>query len=244
MEIDGTRARGKTEQNRDELLRVRTCMAKDCWFKETNTWQEMQREKQEQCERGHDSDGVSDDSTRRNPASQLSRTTQDTDTWDRPVPIDEGEGEKFETGYILAAGSNLEQRTNTCADEHARSPRDFEWIAIEPSRNPRLVSASVHKLKHGEESVPMKLRDGRNIWITFQVCEVKGLGKFCTKGTTDARHSRHVVVSCGTKKPERIGRQSSTPLRIGMLDTVLAPVQDCCSSGSASEAGHFAASPQ
>ena len=32
----------------------------------------------------------------------------------------------------------------------------------------------------------MKLRDGRKIWITFQVCEVNGpimsVGKFCAKG--------------------------------------------------------------
>ena len=67
------------------------------------------------------------------------------------------------------------------------APRDFEWIAIEPSMNPHLVSASGHKLKHhGEQAVPMKLRDGRKIWITFLVCEVNGsimsVGKFCTKG--------------------------------------------------------------
>ena len=52
--------------------------------------------------------------------------------------------------------------------------------------NPHLVSASGHTLKHyGEQSVPMKLHDGRKISITFQVCEVKGptmsVGKFCTK---------------------------------------------------------------
>ena len=28
----------------------------------------------------------------------------------------------------------------------------------------------------------MKLRDGRKIWITFQVCEVMSVGKFCAKG--------------------------------------------------------------
>ena len=47
---------------------------------------------------------------------------------------------------------------DNCADEHVCSPRDFEWIAIEPSRDPHLVSASGHKLKHyGEQAVPMKL---------------------------------------------------------------------------------------
>ena len=37
---------------------------------------------------------------------------------------------------------------DNCADEHVCSPRDFEWIAIEPSRDLHLVSASGHKLKH------------------------------------------------------------------------------------------------
>ena len=76
---------------------------------------------------------------------------------------------------------------DNCADEHVCSPRDFEWVAIESSRSPNLVSASGHNLKHdGKQAVPMKLRDGRKIWITFQVCDVNGpimsVGKFCTKG--------------------------------------------------------------
>ena len=76
---------------------------------------------------------------------------------------------------------------DNCADEHVCSPRDFEWIAIEPSRNPNLVSARGHKQKHyGQQAVPMKLRDGRRVWLTFQVCDVNGpimsVGKFCTKG--------------------------------------------------------------
>ena len=84
-------------------------------------------------------------------------------------------------------------RMNTCALHET-----FEWIAIEPSRYPHLVSASGHKLKHHfEQSAPMKLRDGRKIWSTFQVREINGpimsVGKFCTKGNhrcatfTDAR---------------------------------------------------------
>ena len=81
-------------------------------------------------------------------ASQILRTTQ-SDTWDRPDPMDEDEDEDHE--------------------------RDFAWIAIEPSRNPHLVSASGHKLKHhGEQWVPVKRQDGRKIWITFSVCEVDG----------------------------------------------------------------------
>ena len=57
---------------------------------------------------------------------------------------------------------------DNCADEHVCSPQNFEWIEIKPSRNPNLVSASGHRLKHyGQQTVPMKLRDGRKIWITF-----------------------------------------------------------------------------
>ena len=67
------------------------------------------------------------------------------------------------------------------------SPKDFEWIEIEPSKNPNLVSACGHMLKHyGQQTVPMKLRDGRNFWITFQVRDfsvpVMSVGKFYAKG--------------------------------------------------------------
>ena len=136
-------------------------------------------------------------------------------------PMDEDEDDEFETGYILATIRHRETfiqskdwqivrvLVDNCADEHVCSPRDFEWIAIEPSRDPHLVSASGHKLKHyGEQAVPMKLRDGRKIWITFQVCEVNGpimsVASFVPRGTIDALHSRHVVVPCGTKRPERL----------------------------------------
>ena len=112
----------------------------------------------------------------------------------------EDEEEEYETGYILAAIQHREPfrhskdwyvahvLVDNCADEHVCSPRDFEWIAFETSRYLFLVATSGHKLKHdGEPSVPMKLRDGRLIWITFQACEVKGsimsVGKFCTKGS-------------------------------------------------------------
>ena len=30
------------------------------------------------------------------------------------------------------------------------------------------------------------------------------VGKFCAKGTIDALRSRHVVVACGTKRPESL----------------------------------------
>ena len=114
-----------------------------------------------------------------NSTSQISRIIQD-DTWDRPAPMDEDEDDEYETRYILAAIRHRETfiqskdwhvvhvLVDNCADEHVCSPRDFEWIALEPSRNPHLISASGHKLKHyGEQAVPMKLRDGRKIWITY-----------------------------------------------------------------------------
>ena len=61
------------------------------------------------------------------------------------------------------------------------------------------------KMEHyGAHSVPMKLRNGRQIWIMFQVCDADGpimsVGKFVRRRTTDAPRSRHEVVSCGTKK--------------------------------------------
>ena len=74
--------------------------------------------------------------------------------------MDEDEDDEYETGYILAAIRHRETFIQTkdwhvvhvlvddCADEDVCSPRDFEWIATEPSRNPPLVSASGHKLKH------------------------------------------------------------------------------------------------
>ena len=130
--------------------------------------------------------------------SQISRVTQD-DTWDRIVPVDEDDDEEYEAGYVLAAVRHREPfhqskdwyvvhvLVDNCADEHVCSPRDFEWIAIEPSRNPNLVSASGHNLKHyGQQAVPRRPRDGRKVSITFQVCNVNGPimseGKFCTKG--------------------------------------------------------------
>ena len=112
--------------------------------------------------------------------------------------MEENDNEEYETGYVLATirhqsfhQSNdwyvVRVLVDNCADEHVCTPRDFEWIEIEPSRNPNLVLASGHKLKHyGQQTVPMKLRDGRKVWTTFQVCDVNGpimsAGKFCTKG--------------------------------------------------------------
>ena len=168
--------------------------------------------------------------------------------------MDEDEDDEFETGYILAAIRHRETfiqskdwqivrvLVDNCADEHVCSPRDFEWITIEPSRDPHLVSASGHKLKHyGEQAVPMKLRDGRKIWITFQVCEVNGpimsVGKFCAKG-----NDRCAAFSTrgGTLWHEEAGEIAVDKVRNHYEmecwikpGNVLAPVQFGGSSGSA-----------
>ena len=106
-------------------------------------------------------------------ASQISRITQD-DTKDGPVSMDEDEEEDYETGYILAAIRHREPfrqskdwyvvhvLVGNCADEHVCSPRGFEWIAIEPRRNP---PSGIGEWTQSDTA--MKLRDGRKIRITF-----------------------------------------------------------------------------
>ena len=161
--------------------------------------------------------------------------------------------EDDETGYILAAIRHRETFTQSndwhvvhvlvdnSAGEHVCSPRDFEWIAIEPSRNPHLVSASGNKLKHyGEQAVPMKLRDGRKIWITFQVCEVNwptmSVGKFLYQGKRSVRHvhdtwwclvARRSWRDCGgqSSKPPRAGKLDQTRKRVGSSASWPAPVE-------------------
>ena len=160
--------------------------------------------------------------------------------------MDEDEDESFKTGCILATVRHREPVRQSkdwfvvhvwvdkCSDEHVCSPRDFEWVATEPNKNPHLVSASGHKLKHyGEQAVPMKLLDGCNIWIQTQARSVHGpimsLGQFCAEGND----------RCAT---------FTTRGRNAMLDetrNLLTPVQVGGSSGSASElAAHRATVPQ
>ena len=169
---------------------------------------------------------------------------------------DTDEDDEFETGYILATIRHRETfiqskdwqivrvLVDNCADEHVCSPRDFEWIAIEPSRDPHLVSASGHKLKHyGEQAVPMKLRDGRKIWITFQVCEVNGpimsVGKFCAKGndrcaTFSTRDGILWHEEAGEIAVDKVRNHYEMECWI-KPGNVLAPVQFGGSSGSAGE---------
>ena len=251
-------------------------MAKDCWFKDTSKGSAPNNKgkKGKGKGKGKGKNSVNEVTTPTestptppggNSTSQISRITQD-DTWNRPVPMDEDEDDEFETGYILAAIRHRETfiqskdwhvvhvLVDNCADEHVCSPRDFEWIAIEPSRNPHLVSASGHKLKHyGEQAVPMKLRDGRKIWITFQVCEVNGpimsVGKFCAKGndrcaTFSTRGGVLWHEEAGEIAVDRVRNHYELECWI-KPGNVLAPVQIGGSSGSAGEpAGHHVAVPQ
>ena len=217
MEIDALTKKGKNHKGKGKSKTEPSCfvcgcvghMTKDCWFKDTSKGvpPNSKGKKPKGKHKGKGKNSVNEVTTstesKETPAggisfSQISRITQD-DTLDRPVPVDEDVDEEYETGYILAAIRYREPfhqskdwyvvhvLVDNCADEHVCSPRDFEWIAVEPSRNPNLVSASGHKLKHyGQQVVPMKLCDGRKTWVTFQVCDVNGpimsVGTFCTKG--------------------------------------------------------------
>ena len=85
-----------------------TTFAKDCWCKETSKGGAVPNNK---GKKGKGRNSVNEvttptESTTTPPVgtstSQISRITQDTDTWDRPVSMDEDEDESCETGYILA----------------------------------------------------------------------------------------------------------------------------------------------
>ena len=208
-------------------------MAKDCWFKDTSKGSAPNNKGTTPTESTPSPPGG-------NSTNQISRITQD-DTWDRFVPLDDDEDDEFETGYILAVIRHRETfiqskdwhvvhvLVDNCEDEHVCSPRDFEWIAIEPSRNPHLVSASGHKLKYyGEQAVPMKLRaKGNDRCATFSTCG--GVLWHEEAGEIAVNKVRnHYELECWIKP-----------------GNVLAPVQIGGSSGSAGEpAGHHVAVPQ
>ena len=154
--------------------------------------------------------------------------------------MDEDEDEEYEAGYVLATIRHREPFhqskewcmvhvfVDNCADDHVCSPRDLEWIAVEPSRNPNLVSARGHELKHnGEQTEPMKLRDGR----------IMSVGKFCTKGND---RCTTFTTSGGTVWHEEAGEIVVDRVRnLNELEcwikpgNVLAPVQIGGSGGSA-----------
>ena len=123
----------------------------------------------------------------------------------------------------------------------------FEWIATEPSKNPIWYRRVGTELKHhGEQSVPVKLREGRTIWITFQVREVNGpnmsVGKFCTKvndrgATFTTRGGVLWHEEAGEILVDRVRDHCELEFWIKPRN-VLAPVQ------VGSPAGHFAAAPR
>ena len=91
------------------------------------------------------------------------------------------------------AWSPIEVLVDNCADEHVCNFNDFRWNALRESRDPNLETANGHRIKHyGEREVKMRLKDGRSIVTTFQVCDVKGpilsVGKFCARDATRAAH--------------------------------------------------------
>ena len=100
--------------------------------------------------------------------------------------------------------------------------------------------------------MPMKLHDGRKIWIAFLVCEVNGpimsVGKFCTKGNDRcATFTTRGGVLWHEEAGEMVDRvRTHCELECWINPgNVMTPVQVGCSSGSASErAGHRATVPQ
>ena len=104
-----------------------------------------------------------------------------------------------------------------------------------------------------QQAVSMRLRDGRKVWITFQVCDVSGpimsVGKFCTKGndrcatfTTSGGVLWHE--EAGEIYVDRVRNHYELECWIKPRN-VLAPVQIGGSSGSTGEsAGHHVAVPQ
>ena len=102
----------------------------------------------------------------------------------------------------------LEVMVDNCADEHVCGPNDFYWIEVETSPNPNLEAANGQKITHyGQRAVKMKIEDGKNIIITFQVCDVKGpilsVGKFCD---SDAKRKANFNMSGGELIHEKAGR--------------------------------------
>ena len=99
----------------------------------------------------------------------------------------------------------------------------------------------------------MKLRDGRKIWITFQVCEVNGpimsVGKCCTKGndrcaTFTTRGGVLLHEEAGEIVVDRVRNHYELECWIKPGD-VLAPVRVGGCSGSAVEpAGRHSTVPQ
>ncbi|CAK0870998.1 unnamed protein product [Prorocentrum cordatum] len=110
-------------------------------------------------------------------------------------------------GYNVGPWLPMSTLVDNCADEHACSPEDFYWGGIQRSADPNLEAANGHKIRHfGERSVKLKLNAGKNLIITFQVCDVKGpilsVGKFCGY---DSNSNANVNMNGGTLYHEAAG---------------------------------------
>ena len=133
------------------------------------------------------------------------------------------------------------------------SPRDIEWIPIEPISNPHLVSGEWTQTEdNGEQSVPMTrwTQNLDHVAGMLNQCSHHGCGQVWYQRQRSMRHVHDTWwMSCGTQKLEMLvdGVRDRYELDcwIKKPGNVLAPVQVGGSSGSASEfAGHRATVPQ
>ena len=152
LEIDALTRKGKGCKGKGNRAKSkdRSCfvcghvghMAKDCWFKETSKGSGPNNNKGEK-DKGKGKSSVHEIATPTESVttssvgpstSQISRATQDTNTLDRPVTMDEDEDEEYEIGFFFAAMRQREPfrhskrlyvahvLVDNCADEHVCSP--------------------------------------------------------------------------------------------------------------------------
>ena len=137
-------------------------------------------------------------------ASHIPRITQRNDGWD-----DGGIWHRIHLCSSLKAIASFERLARrACLGgqrrryTNARSLQDVHWIAARQRGNRTgLKNIVANKKKHlGVRVAPMQLRDGRNIWITFQSCDVEGptmsVGKFCREGNDRSFSNIHHLRVC------------------------------------------------
>ncbi|CAK0803384.1 unnamed protein product [Prorocentrum cordatum] len=155
-------------------------------------------------------------------------------------------------GYNVGPWFPMSVLVDNCADEHVCGPEDFYRRGIQRSADPNLEAANGHKIRHYDErSVKLKLNDGNNIIITFQVCDVTGpilsVGKFCGD---DSKRNANFNMNGGTLYHEAAGevnvdreKNHYALQRWVEKPGVVAPLSAGGSSGSA-PAGQAAPAPQ
>ncbi|CAK0853161.1 unnamed protein product [Prorocentrum cordatum] len=103
--------------------------------------------------------------------------------------------------WICSKKGNLQELTYAIYEEYEASYifAVTEWagttnyVAKITEQDPNLEAANGHHIKHyGDRTVKMKLKDGRSVVITVQVCDVKGpilsAGKFCATNVARGAH--------------------------------------------------------